>query len=187
MKYRLAKAMLFAFIMIILFGMITSCSQEKRIARFVKKEGAKPVAAFIAKEHPELFKPQTVRFDSLIEVPVKIFIPEYIKDTVIETVSTCSLFTYNDDRLLFKVRDNKVSYTIKSTTVRDTVYKQVFIEKEAQPCVTEVILDELRKENIQLLAYIEAGKNRWIVWFLRGLALGVLITLGGVFYVRKSN
>lgn len=132
----------------ILTVLLFSCS-ERRIARFVKKNGPKQVAAHIAKEYPEYLKADTIRLIDTVTTVKEVIVPEIYHDTVIkaDTINNCREFHYSDRNLVFNVLASKVNYRIFERTVKDTV--KIYIDKliPCPPCPTETTVQEVVKQS----------------------------------------
>lgn len=128
--------------------LLSGCSESKKIARFVKKNGARQVAAHIAVAYPEYLRADTIIYRDTIIQERLITVPEIVYDTILQTdtVNNCIEFHYADRNLKFDVRAQKVVYKIFERKITDTV--TVYIDKKipCNPCPTQIIVDEVVKQ-----------------------------------------
>lgn len=154
------------FLLPIVALLLHSCSEQKKIARFVKKNGPKQIAAYIAREYPEYLKADTIRYIDTVIQKVEVRVPEVYHDTIIlnDTINDCKEFRYADKNLQFNVKQSKVNYRIFERIVKDTV--TVYIDKEipCPPCPTETIVQEVKRQT-----EIEKAKNEGkLSFYLKG-------------------
>lgn len=156
-----------------------SCSEQKKIARFVKKNGPKQIAAHIAKEYPEYLKADTVRYIDTVITTRVVKVPQVYHDTIIQsdTINDCREFHYSDRNLLFNVMASKVNYRIFERMFHDTAI--VYIDKiiPCPPCPTETVVQEVVRQS-----EIEKSKNEGKLSFYSkgfwGLMILLLIIIG---------
>lgn len=164
-------------LLLLLAAFLLSCSEQKKIARFVKKNGAKQIAAHIAKEYPEYLKADTIRYIDTILTTKVIRVPEVFHDTIIrqDTINNCREFHYTDRNLQFNVKQSKVNYRIFERIFHDTI--AVYIDKEipSPPCPTETIVQEVVKQSEMEKAKNEGKLSFYFKGFWALLILFVII------------
>jgi hypothetical protein len=154
------------YLLILCVVLATSCSLEKRIARSVKKHGAKETAAHIAREYPEYLRADTVRKTIVQEVQVEVKVPEVKIDTVYktDTLNNCQAFKFSDKNLSIEISEKngktKVDYKIKERGVKDVVKVETFVEIPCPPCPTVEIVQEV-KEHYEGALMKQIGKKKF--------------------------
>jgi hypothetical protein len=167
---------------LLLFAVLfTSCSAEKRIAKFVKKEGPKEVASFMVREYPEYFRSDSARVDTLIKTEVEIVTPEVVFDTFY-VKPTDKGFTYQDKNLLFTIDSKgKLSYKIFSKTIKEIVEVPVKMAIACPPCPTQAVVDKAKEEMYKTLLKEKNKRRGWPINYY----IYILLLIAGIVYFLK--
>jgi len=182
------KNILLLFIPVFLF----SCSSQKRIARFLKKESPKEVAVYIAVHYPEYLRSDTIIFHDTIIKEVEVIVPEIVHDTFFSTdtiLDGIKNFNFEDSHLQIKITTEngkgKLWYKIKERSVKDTVRVEIFVEKPCPPCPSETIIREVVKQNEIALAE-QKGK---LSFFRNGfwILLCIILALVGWKFLKVAG
>lgn len=161
-------------ILLILF--LSSCSEQKKIAKFLKKHSPKDVATFIAREYPEYLRADTIRYRDTIIQEKEIKVPEIVYDTIlkIDTINDCKVFHYSDRNLKFDLEKEKVTYKIFSRIIKDTVKTIIDKEIPCPPCPTQVIVDNVEKQHNEE----SISLNEKLKFYTKGFWLLMVIVIG---------
>lgn len=143
-----------------------SCSAPKRAAKAIKRIGIEPIALEIVKNYPEYLTTDTVKIDTIINVPFEVKVPEFHFDTVTNTtiINDCNELHYVDSKISISIKNGHLSYIVKSYLIKDTAKAHVSFSKPAGLCPGVGVVKGLTKLNAKQILEnnkLREQKNRW--------------------------